>query len=122
MDETRIHSPDPVREGAAERTTVVELFGEIDLLTAPAAAEHLDALTAGPRPDVVVDLSSVTFMDCSGLSVLCRARNRALERGGRIRLVVGSPRILRLLRVARLSAVFDVLEALPERLAPAVPG
>ena len=40
--------------------TVVALHGEIDLLTATPLAERLDALTAHPNPDLVLDLRSVT--------------------------------------------------------------
>ncbi|WP_340384408.1 hypothetical protein U5640_41625 [Streptomyces sp. SS7] len=31
---------------------------------------RLDALTAGPRPDLVLDLRPVSFIDCAGLGVL----------------------------------------------------
>ncbi|ALV31674.1 STAS domain-containing protein [Streptomyces sp. CdTB01] len=79
------------------RFTVVEAAGEIDLATAGALGEHLDAATAGPRPDVLVDLRHVEFFDCSGLRVLCRAEARAREHGGRLRVISDQPRIRRLL-------------------------
>ncbi|MFC9909876.1 STAS domain-containing protein [Streptomyces sp. NPDC059862] len=53
---------DPLTGG----TTVVELRGEIGILTAPPRAAHLDVLTAGPCPDLVLDLRSVSFIDCRG--------------------------------------------------------
>ncbi|WP_128381345.1 STAS domain-containing protein [Streptomyces cavernae] len=98
-------------------TTVVELSGEIDILTAPSVSAHLDALTACPHPDLVVDLRTVSFIDCSGLSTLCRARKRALEQRGRLRLVADSARFLRILRYAGLSGVFEVHRRLSEALA-----
>lgn len=93
--------------------TVLTLHGEIDLLTAPALSERLDALTARPRPDLVLDLRPTEFIDCAGLGVLCRARNRVLARGGRLRLVTDSVRFLRMLRVTGLGGVFDVRPRLP---------
>ncbi|MGW2460456.1 STAS domain-containing protein [Streptomyces sp. NPDC001761] len=93
--------------------TVLALRGEIDLLTAPALSARLDALTARPRPDLVLDLRPTEFIDCAGLGVLCRARNRVLARGGRLRLVTDSARFLRLLRVTGLGDVFEVHPRLP---------
>ncbi|MEV7245301.1 STAS domain-containing protein [Streptomyces sp. NPDC093248] len=98
----------------ADGATVVALNGEIDLLSADELAERLDTLTAGPRPDLVLDLRPATFIDCAGLSVLCRTRNRALERRGRLRLVADdSTGFLRMLRLTGLGGVFEVHSRLP---------
>ncbi|WP_328500114.1 STAS domain-containing protein [Streptomyces sp. NBC_00457] len=100
--------------------TVVEAAGDIDLATAGFLAEHLDAATAGPEPDVLVDLRSVDFFDCSGLRVLCRAEERAVARGGRLRLVADDPLLRRLLRASGLLERFPPLPGVPEAL-PSVP-
>ncbi|MEU6549457.1 anti-sigma factor antagonist [Streptomyces sp. NPDC046915] len=93
--------------------TVVVASGEIDIATAHLLAEHLDAATSGPEPDVLVDLRSVEFFDCSGLRVLCRAESRARERGGRLRLVCEGPLLPRLLRVGGLLGRFPPLPGVP---------
>ncbi|MGX1910079.1 STAS domain-containing protein [Streptomyces phaeochromogenes] len=98
-------------------TTVVRLCGEIDVLTATPWSVRLDALTADPGPELVLDLRSVTFIDCSGLAALCRARKRTEIRGGRLRLVTGSPSILRLLRLTDLARSFEVYPRLSDALA-----
>ncbi|MFJ4682928.1 STAS domain-containing protein [Streptomyces sp. NPDC091377] len=95
-------------------TTVVALYGEIDLMTAAPLAARLDALTSGPRPDLVLDLREVTFIDCAGLSVLCRTRNRVRARQGRLRLVAGGGGFARLLRATRLGGVFEISPDLPK--------
>ncbi|WP_066945556.1 STAS domain-containing protein [Streptomyces lushanensis] len=95
------------------RTVVVELRGEIDMLTAPGISDHLDSLTTDQEPDVVIDLQQVEFIDCSGLSVLCRARRRIQERDGRLALVVTDPAITRTMRFAGLLGVFDVVDSDP---------
>ncbi|WP_327087529.1 STAS domain-containing protein [Streptomyces viridochromogenes] len=79
-------------------------------------------MASGPRPDLVVDLRPVSFIDCSGLGVLCRTRNRVLARRGRLRLVIGSSRVLRILRAAGLGGVFEVHPDLSRALAPAPPA
>ncbi|KPI19017.1 anti-anti-sigma regulatory factor, SpoIIAA [Actinobacteria bacterium OK074] len=98
-------------------TTVVELRGEIDLLTAQPLSARLDALTGGPRPDLVLDLRSLSFIDCAGLSALCRARSRTAARKGRLRLVTGDTGFLRLLHHTRLDDVFEVHARLSDALA-----
>ncbi|MFJ9818608.1 STAS domain-containing protein [Streptomyces sp. NPDC101151] len=118
MSENHSSAPDPA-DHTPRATTVVPVHGEIDMLTATALSQRLDALTAHPRPDLVLDLRPVAFIDCTGLGVLCRTRNRALARRGRLRLVADSPGFLRMLRVTGLSSVFEVLPLPP--LVP-VPG
>ncbi|MGR3867491.1 STAS domain-containing protein [Streptomyces graminifolii] len=117
---TEIHTITAVLR-SAERviagTTVVALSGEIDLFTAQALSARLDILTAGPHPDLVLDLRAVSFVDCAGLSVLCRARNRTAAGGGRLRFVTRNTRFLRILRYARLSGVFEIHAGLPNALA-----
>ncbi len=93
--------------------TVVEVLGEVDLATAALVAEHLDAATGRPEPDVLVDLRGVDFFDCSGLRVLCRAETRARDRGGRLRVVSDAQRLRRLLRGAGLLGRFPPLPGVP---------
>ncbi|MFF7474636.1 anti-sigma factor antagonist [Streptomyces sp. NPDC008092] len=104
-------------------TTVVTLHGELDLLAVPVLSAALDALTAGAEPDLVLDLSPVSFIDCSGLGVLCRARNRVRSRIGRLRLVPPGGDFPRLLRGTGLSGVFELYPGVPEAIAgKAAPG
>ncbi|WP_089107410.1 STAS domain-containing protein [Streptomyces hyaluromycini] len=98
-------------------TTVVTLHGELDLPAVPVLAAALDALTSGAEPDLVLDLGPVSFVDCSGLSLLCRVRNRVRSRIGRLRLVAPDGGFLRLLRCTGLSGAFELYPGLPEALA-----
>ncbi|MGI5452136.1 STAS domain-containing protein [Streptomyces sp. CA-249302] len=103
-------------ERVVDGTTVVELRGDIDILTATRLSVRLDALTAGARTDLVLDLRPVTFIDCSGLRLLCRTRNHVLARHGRLRLVCDSGRLLHILRPVGLAGVFELLPDLPTAL------
>lgn len=103
-----------IRDYVCGTHTVVELSGEIDTVSRPLIATHLDSLTCPPAPDVVVDLRKVTFIDCSGLSALCRAHTRARNCGGQLRLVCTDPRTLRTLRLTGLLAHFTIMRRLPE--------
>ncbi|WP_217184754.1 STAS domain-containing protein [Streptomyces sp. AC495_CC817] len=106
---------------AADGSTVVTLHGELDLLAVPALSAALDALTSVSRPDLVLDLRSVSFVDCSGLGVLCRAKSRIRARHGRLRLVTRAGAFRRLLRCTGLSDAFEVHPDLPELLGDGVP-
>ncbi|MFF5406776.1 STAS domain-containing protein [Streptomyces misionensis] len=116
MAETLIRSVCRHTQRAVGGTTVVELRGEIDVLAAPSLTTCLDDLTASAHPDVVVDLRAVSFIDCAGLAPLCRARNRIAQRHGRLRLVCDSDRVLRVMKGAGLSDVFEIQDRLPEAL------
>jgi anti-sigma B factor antagonist len=72
---------------------VLRLRGELDLATAEKLTDGLSGLQDS---DVVVDLSGLTFIDSSGISVLVREYNRRGE------LVLSNPRpnIARVLRIA----------------------
>jgi anti-anti-sigma factor len=82
----RVIKPPPfeveVRE--LDGVAVVEVRGEIDLVTAPqlaAAVEEAILDHGAPRP-LLVDLGECTFMDSTGLAVLLRAQDRLGEDPG----------------------------------------
>ncbi|WP_448332740.1 STAS domain-containing protein [Streptomyces sp. DSM 41534] len=107
-----------VRVHALGGVTVAEIAGELDIFAAGRIVARLDSLVQARCPDLMLDLRPVTFLDCAGLSLLCRLRNRVLERDGRLRLVIDDPRFVRLLRMVRLEDAFEVLED----LTPAIAG
>ncbi|MGY0058565.1 STAS domain-containing protein [Streptomyces sp. LZ34] len=101
-----------VRVRVLDGVTVAEITGELDIFAAARISARLDSLARAARPDLVLDLRMVTFLDCAGVSLLCRLRNRVLERGGRLRLVIVDPRFTRLLRMVRLEDAFEVVDDL----------
>jgi anti-sigma B factor antagonist len=84
---------------------VMMVFGEIDLATAPALYATLRQLREQDRRDVMVDLSSVTFMDASVLTFLLIARRELVAAGGSLSVVDGNPLLGRLLDASRLTAL-----------------
>ena len=94
----------------ANGRAIVSVHGEIDLCCGPAIR---DALSAAQQdsPDVIVDLSGVTFMDSTGLNALIGAYRRAPE-GGSL-AVVGAPPAVR--RVFDLTGLSELLLLEPRR-------
>jgi anti-anti-sigma factor len=83
--------------------TVVRVEGDVDISTAPALRSLL--AHAGPEAAVLVDLSRVTFMDCSGLSALLQAR---AHHGGRLALRAPPPSLRRILAALDLESAFTI--------------
>ncbi|GAA3486939.1 STAS domain-containing protein [Streptomyces cremeus] len=107
-----------VRE--AGTVTVIELSGELDLWTGMRLGPALMRLADRPAADLVLDLRQVGFLDCGGIGMLCRVRNQALARNGRLRVVVDSPLLLRTLRILGLEGPLGVMLGLDRIPAQAV--
>ena len=78
-------------------------------------AHRLRAEEKGPEAHAApCDLRPVSFIDCAGLGVLCRALNRARARHSRLRLGADNAPLLRILRGTGLSCAFDIHPRWPE--------
>lgn len=87
---------------------LVDVRGEVDILTAPQLAAVLEPEVTAGKSDVVVDLGELEFIDASGLHVLQRAHQQALRRGRRL-VLRSPPRILtRILEVTALHRFFNI--------------
>ena len=93
---------------------VVEVRGEVDLSTAPVLDQRLSELSDVHK--LVIDLSSVSFLDSSGLGVLVRTSNKLEDHGGAIRLVVNHPQVLKVLEITGLASTLSVFRSLDQAL------
>jgi anti-anti-sigma factor len=107
--------PPVVRE--IDDSVVVELGGEVDILTLHRMTPLLDTVAAGPYRVVAVDLTAVTFLDCSGLTLLVRASRRTRARGARTTVICAHPLTLRLITLADLTDTLTPVPTLTEALA-----
>jgi anti-sigma B factor antagonist len=87
---------------------VVRVTGEIDIQSSPILDEHLQKAQGEGASSIVVDLSEVTFLDSTGLSVLVTALQRGQDAGGGVRLTSPRPNVRRVLEVTGLAEVFHV--------------
>jgi anti-sigma B factor antagonist len=98
---------------SADTSTVIAVRGEVDVATAPILRRALAEADARGRRDlmggpVVVDLSGVTFIDASGLSVLVGAARWARGEGRMLVLRDPSPATMRVLEITRLLDGFRI--------------
>ncbi|MGO9029539.1 MAG: STAS domain-containing protein [Acidimicrobiales bacterium] len=96
---------------------VVAVAGEIDMATAPALRERLVAHETGHDRVVVVDLTSVTFIDSTALGVLVGAYRRLGDVGSVLRLVVTEARILKVFEITDLVSVFPIFDTVAAAVA-----
>jgi anti-anti-sigma factor len=97
--------------GEPSVTSLVEIVVDEDL-TAEAAARLngrlADALRLRPA-HLVVDLSRCGYADALAIDVLLNAHRRTWQFGGRLTLRSPSPRVQRMLQLARVHNVFHVV-------------
>jgi len=100
--------------------SVLQVTGELDLVTSPVLRQRIHDVVADGRHDLVLDLGEVFFCDSSGVGVLIAARRLIRSCRGRLRLILpaggaedGSHvnRVLGALGVRRLFDVYPHLAA-----------
>jgi anti-sigma B factor antagonist len=73
-----------VHESDVDGVRLVEVFGELDLATAPRLCAALDAARIHRVKRLVVDLTGVDFCDSTGLRALMGASTEIRVGGGRL--------------------------------------
>ncbi|MEU0038867.1 STAS domain-containing protein [Streptomyces sp. NPDC006333] len=95
---------------------VLVVGGEIDHDNADQLRRALHVDADGPAR-FVLDLSAVTFMDSTAISILVVANNAAREAGGWVRLAAMSESVQRVVEIVRLDTVLTCYLALSQALA-----
>jgi anti-anti-sigma factor len=96
-----------VREDRKADAQALELSGELDAASAPALRERLAEIATRGTGPLVIDLSSLEFIDSTGLSVLINAKRRLHRRGRGLALVCPPGHVHRILEVTKLLETLD---------------
>jgi anti-sigma B factor antagonist len=86
---------------------VVVLRGELDVTDAAEVAAALAGVVSR-QPNVIIDLTGLEYIDCSGLRALAGAQEQARQTGGDLLLAAPQLLVLRLLSLTGLADVFSV--------------
>ena len=89
---------------------LVRLVGELDLAVAGQAQQAIARAERGHPPVLEIDLSSLAFMDSTGLRMLLQARRRADDEGRRLLLRRGSLPVQRMFEVTALASLFEFVD------------
>jgi anti-sigma B factor antagonist len=93
-----------VHQSDVDGVRLLEVFGELDLATAPRLCALLDAARAQRVRRLAVDLTGVAFCDSTGLRALLGAASEVRAHGGRFAIVCPpSGNVARLLEVVGAS-------------------
>ena len=90
-------------------TTIVSLYGELDLTS----AQTLETTLVGLGRDggsIIVDLSGLEFIDSTGLAVLLRAVTRSRQDSDHLALLRGREQVQRVLQVTGLEDQLPFLD------------
>lgn len=82
--------------------TVVRVVGDVPASQAGTVEDTLLPHLAAPGVDVEIDLSGLTFLSSTGLSVFVQLMRRAKQAKRTLRYTRPSPHIERMLRIANL--------------------
>lgn len=99
----------------ADQAIVIDVSGELDLASSPALEQELESSAIKEAPLVIVDLRQLEFMDSTGLSVLVRAHQRAVEGGQQFAVVRGPQQVQRLLTLTGVADRLTLADS-PEEL------
>jgi anti-anti-sigma factor len=88
-------------------SATVRIGGEIDLTSAPKLDDEIQSLIEQSVNNLTLDLSSVAFMDSTGLRVLLKASKLLEGNGGKVVLRDPSEPVRRLLEVSGLDGHFE---------------
>jgi anti-sigma B factor antagonist len=96
--------------------TILAVDGEIDIATAPVLDEAIEQAVSDGCEKIAIDLTSVSFMDSTGLRTLIVAHRSLEGTEGRLVVIPGSGPIRRLLEVAGVVDTLDVVPSVSDLL------
>lgn len=92
----------------SETVTVISVFGEIDIASAPALQATTATVMAQEPRQLVMDLSGVEFIDSSGLAVLIGVAKQL--GAGSVAVVVDRPHIRKVFTISGVDQLLAVCD------------
>jgi anti-sigma B factor antagonist len=86
----------------------ITLVGELDSYTAPRLRAAVESAVGEGVDGLTLDVTDVSFIDSTGISILVWAHKRVAERGGALVLRSPRPDVYRVLEITRLNQVFRI--------------
>jgi anti-sigma B factor antagonist len=90
---------------------VVDLGGELDILSAEIAVSYVRDVIDRHRGPVKVNLTALTFCDARGLAALVRMARYAEQEGCPFRLASPNPSLVKIMRITGLDRRFLISQA-----------
>lgn len=106
-----------ITEKTIDQATVLTLTGDLDSFSSGYLKEHINRLFEQGVYRLVIDLSSVGFVDSAGLGQLVGALKMCFHHAGNLVLVGTNEAVTDLLRLTKLDTVFKVFDSVDEAAA-----
>jgi anti-sigma B factor antagonist len=90
------------------QTGILALEGEIDLHRSPQVKESLEPLIAQRVPRILLDSSSVSYIDSSGLATMIETLQRIQGYGGKFALFGLRDSVRGIFEISRLDKIFSI--------------
>ncbi|HLO10865.1 MAG TPA: anti-sigma factor antagonist [Pseudoneobacillus sp.] len=91
-----------------EKDIHVYVSGEIDVYTAPKLKEKMLPLSEKEEVVLIVDLTSVSYMDSTGLGVIVGVFKSVRKHNGHFQLKGLSDRLTKLFKITGLADIMDI--------------
>src|SRR5438046_10471168 len=91
-----------------DRPNVLPLEGEIDLHVSPNVSASINMMIEKKPKQLVVDLSSVTYIDSAGLAAFIQAMQKVEAYGGKFALAGLQETVRSIFEISRLDQVFQI--------------
>lgn len=86
----------------------VNLYGELDIYNAESLKKELHALIEERKADIVLDCSSLKYIDSTGLGVLVSTLKKVREADKQISIIKLKPYIAKIFTLTGLNKVFEI--------------
>jgi len=93
---------------------VAELQGMITVANVPQVRKVLFNLSKKALATLIVDLTQVCYLDCSGIAVLVEVLRTLAARGKKLRLVGLNQQLVQVIHLTRLDQIFDIYTTVEE--------
>jgi anti-sigma B factor antagonist len=97
-----------VKEKKVGEAVVLMVDGEINFNTSPDFRKAFLKVIEAKSQKVVVNLSSVAYVDSSGLATLVEAHQKVKSAGGKLKLTNLSAKVKSLFEITKLEKLFDI--------------
>ena len=92
------------------KVPVIDLEGEVDAYTAARFREVMIEQIEDGKPNLIINMTKVEYIDSSGLGALVGGLKRASEYQGKLLLVCTEPQVKKVFEITGLEKVFPIFD------------
>ncbi len=99
-----------------ENTSILRLSGRFDAYEAPAVRNWFGEATNSPKPQIIVNLGGVDFIDSTGLATLVQGMKHSREQNGDLHLAELQQAVRIIFELTRLDKAFSIFPSETEAI------